>query len=169
VPLQHDVPAPRFVIAQSWWIASELVRRHPQLRLIETHPGGGQYDCLSLLADENGQWRQLVHLNRNGSIHASDAGISCSWLDAFTAPGGHDIVRRLEEQTGIGKPASTPPTGPHVLTYRIIARVLTALVDDRRSWDARNGQIDSSGYGGGRRPELEQFPDGDHGVERISS
>ncbi|WP_454116041.1 TY-Chap2 family putative peptide chaperone [Microbacterium aurum] len=40
-------PATRFVIAQSWWIASELVRRHPDLVIHESHPGGGMYDCLT--------------------------------------------------------------------------------------------------------------------------
>jgi hypothetical protein len=35
--------------ALAWWLAAELIRRHPaDLREIETHPGGGQYDCISL-------------------------------------------------------------------------------------------------------------------------
>ncbi|MGD4206363.1 hypothetical protein QT666_22610, partial [Xanthomonas citri pv. citri] len=38
--------ANRFAIAQSWWLASELVRRHPELMIYEMHPGGGQYDVL---------------------------------------------------------------------------------------------------------------------------
>ena len=35
-----DEPAQRFVNAQSWWIAAELVRRHPELVVYEMHPGG---------------------------------------------------------------------------------------------------------------------------------
>lgn len=40
----------RLVGAQSWFVASELLRRHPSMTLIETHPGGGQNDCLSVVA-----------------------------------------------------------------------------------------------------------------------
>lgn len=37
--------------AASWRLASELVRRHPDTtRLIRAHPGGGQSDCLWLVA-----------------------------------------------------------------------------------------------------------------------
>lgn len=39
----------RMINVQSWWVASKLVRRHPQLGLIETHPGDGMYDCLSVV------------------------------------------------------------------------------------------------------------------------
>ena len=34
----------------SWTLATEVMRRAPELlRIIETHPGGGQYDCLSMV------------------------------------------------------------------------------------------------------------------------
>jgi hypothetical protein len=37
----------RSIIAQSWWLGSELVRRHPRLSLIETQvkSGGVVYEC----------------------------------------------------------------------------------------------------------------------------
>ncbi len=55
--------------AASWRLAAELCRRHPdRLRIYELHPGGGQYDCLSIaVAGESP--RSLIQLNRNGSIH----------------------------------------------------------------------------------------------------
>ncbi len=35
--------------AAAWWVAAELIRRHPdRLTVIETHHGGGIYDCLSI-------------------------------------------------------------------------------------------------------------------------
>ncbi len=62
----------------SWRIVSELIRRHPEkFTVIETHPGGGQYDCLSPYSMQtksrpsyqvelpnrlHGRYRQLVHL-----------------------------------------------------------------------------------------------------------
>src|SRR3954452_23260694 len=53
--------------AASWRLASELIRRHPEvLRLIRTHPGGGQSDCLWIMpvSGERGD----VRLNREGTI-----------------------------------------------------------------------------------------------------
>ena len=40
--LEHKIDLPYEVLnALAWWIASELIRRHPNvLRVIETHPGG---------------------------------------------------------------------------------------------------------------------------------
>lgn len=50
--------------------------------------------------------------------------------------------------------------GPRVLTFRVITRVLASLVDDRHEWDARNGQLDSSGMDATdvHQPELQRFP-----------
>ncbi|WP_214403721.1 TY-Chap2 family putative peptide chaperone [Pseudonocardia lacus] len=153
------LPAQRFVLAQSWWIASELVRRHPHLRLIETHPGGGQYDCLTLLDSRSASPGSLVDLNRAGSIHIKDgAREPLDWNTVFAARGGHDIIRRIEAAAGLHPSVPAPPTGPTALTYRVLARILTSLVDDRRTWDARNGQLDSSGHDCGRRSELDRFP-----------
>ncbi len=37
----------------SWRIVSELIRRHPEkFTVIETHPGGVQYDCLTLYDEQ---------------------------------------------------------------------------------------------------------------------
>ncbi|MFC7532489.1 hypothetical protein [Actinoplanes sp. GCM10030250] len=58
------MPPMRFVIMQSWWLATRLVRRHPDLTVIETHPGGGQYDRLSLVRGQE----NLININRAGSI-----------------------------------------------------------------------------------------------------
>ena len=48
----------------SWRIVSELYRRHPgKFKIIETHPGGGQYDCLSLQA-ENQDIADITELDK---------------------------------------------------------------------------------------------------------
>ena len=57
--------------AASWRLASELVRRHPvTTRILHTHPGGGQYDCLTITSP-NGDGGS-VQLNRNGTIQVDD-------------------------------------------------------------------------------------------------
>ena len=43
---------------------SEIVWRYPGVyRVIETHPGGGQYDCLSVRDD---RFQEVVSINRRG-------------------------------------------------------------------------------------------------------
>ncbi|MCE3554511.1 hypothetical protein LWC33_24015 [Pseudonocardia sp. RS11V-5] len=155
-------PARRFVIAQSWWIASELVRRSPKLLLVETHPGDGMYDCLSLVRRTDNVTTTLIDLNREdrAHVHVAEAYEPITWADAFAARGGHDVVRSLEQAAGLIPAAKAPPTGQRVLTYRLIARILTSLIDDRHEWDARSGQLDSSGMDAtaAHRPELLHFP-----------
>ena len=70
----------------SWMIAAHLLRLvEPNLRVFITHPGGGQYDCLTLVSPEG---EQLVLLNRNGSS-ALVAGevIEDIWSLAMHSPG----------------------------------------------------------------------------------
>jgi hypothetical protein len=45
----HFEIAGRHKLAVYWWVASELIRRHPQLELFETHPLDSFYDCLTLV------------------------------------------------------------------------------------------------------------------------
>ena len=57
--------------AASWRLASELVRRHPlTTRVPHTHPGGGQYDCLTITSPTG--VGGAVQLNRNGTIQVHD-------------------------------------------------------------------------------------------------
>ncbi len=70
----------------SWMITAHLLRLvEPNLRVFVTHPGGGQYDCLTLVSPEG---EQLVLLNRNGSS-ALVAGevIEDIWSLAMHSPG----------------------------------------------------------------------------------
>lgn len=56
--------------ATTWKIVAGLDERfNHQLKVIETHPGGGQYDCISLVDTRNGRNQTVIDLNRNGSIH----------------------------------------------------------------------------------------------------
>ena len=57
--------------ALSWKLVSELHRRHPKkFTVIETHPGGGMYDCLCLYAVNEST--SIASLNRAGSFQVHD-------------------------------------------------------------------------------------------------
>ena len=44
------LPSRSMIEAASWHVAAELVRKAPSaLTVAELHPGGGQYDCLTVI------------------------------------------------------------------------------------------------------------------------
>ena len=52
--------------ALSWKLATELWRRFPdKFYLIETHSGGGQYECLSFIEKGEG-FSTVININRSG-------------------------------------------------------------------------------------------------------
>ncbi len=51
-----------------------------QFFIVETHPGGGQYDCITFADRAHGSPRSVVDLNRNGRIHIHN-GVDTTSLD----------------------------------------------------------------------------------------
>ena len=132
-------PSARIQIAQSWWIASELVRRHPHLILIEHHPMDGFYDSLGIVDLDRDKKMSVVDINRPGSVHVhSDPKWSpISLAEALGQHSPHDVIKRVEAAAGWAAPTATPKTTARVLTYRVIARVLASMVNDQHAWDVR--------------------------------
>lgn len=96
----------------SWRLISELFRRYPgKFNLIETHPGGGMYDCLTLFHKH----RQVADFNRVGSFHVTDNPNGEPSLDIWRSMVEDDtqnvldqVCRRLELKI----PAKLPPSTP---------------------------------------------------------
>ncbi|MGH3703464.1 MAG: hypothetical protein ACRDT9_02440 [Agromyces sp.] len=156
-------PARRRVLAESWWIASELASRHPDHIVYEIHPGGGMYDCLTL-AQPGRDGPGVIMLNREGTIHVHapiDGGtdFGLTWANALSADSPHDVVKQLEIAARIQLARKRPPTTQRTLVYRVIAAFLALQLNDRHQWDARSEFLDTSGYGGGARGYLAGFPD----------
>lgn len=160
----HGWGAYRFAIAQSWWLASELVRRHPHLIAYEMHPGGGMYDVLCVTdprAAVVDQATPSIMLNRVGTIqvHAhGDTFMIGTWADVLEANSPHVMVKELEAAIGLTAPAKSPASTPRALAYRFFATVLNTTINDRHHWDVRCEYSDTSGYGGGRDGYLKKFP-----------
>ncbi|WP_262103908.1 hypothetical protein [Arthrobacter sp. Marseille-P9274] len=125
----------RLIRPQSWWIATELCRRHPQFRIVETHPGGGMYDCLGLHDDRVNV--TAVHLNRNGSIHVGHGARpgSFGWAEAFSRD-SFEFIEHLEDLMGLKAPNSTSTTTARLLCYRVITNILLQSMNARKPWDA---------------------------------
>ena len=153
---------------QSWWVPSDPMRRHPTLQLIGTHPGGGQYDCLTVVMTTEGD-EGIIDLNRAGSLHvlrfrqgvnrehAHTIGrreVPLSWEFERSQNDRRLVVRMLEGETGLSAPSQTPLTTRRTLVFRIFYQVLLLTLNSPSWWDVRNGVLDSSGAFPGDRDPL---------------
>jgi len=138
--------AGRYKLASYWWLASELVRRNPQLELLETYPMDGFYDCLSLFGAGS---RGPVHidLNRLGSVHVHPDYIHFIEIgELVSQENPHDAVKRIEGVAGLTPAVKAPASSARVVTLRVIAALMNFVVNDRAQWDVRMLAPYSSGY-----------------------
>lgn len=116
--------------ALSWRILTEIARREPDdLWIIERHPAGGTYDCLSLVSSKRSI--VLVDVNRGGSIH-----FDMQRNDRDSVPIPHDrwlteaagaprtLVQRIANLVGINDPKRLPSSTPRAITYRVVSEIL---------------------------------------------
>lgn len=151
--------------AASWRLTAELVRRYPdRFSVVETHPGGGQYDCITLIDEDKNSSLERVDLNRVGSIwvhrrdHSSWTWRNC-WHELVTA---HDLepqLDRLRAQAGLPAvdtaPADhLPKTTRSAVAYRMIAAFLAHQVFTSARWKCLNGYLDSEGMSSGVRNQF---------------
>jgi len=156
----------------SWRVVSELVRRYPErLTVLETHPGGGQYDMLTLID------RHRIHdlesplepfpgafqFNRVGSVFINDGRQEIVWRgfwsEILAVEDPRSLIRRLSAAAGLPRIQRLPVHTPAVLVYRLIASFLSQTTLTRERWECRNGYVDTSGYGGGiAESYFAQFP-----------
>jgi len=146
----HDEPAPdlalasRFLMPQMWWIASEMVRRHPHLLLTidvdlpapspgldECEPGG------PLIVHDRSDAFRVQFALADGVLFKSGGQIhTLTWAQVFAAQGPLDIVGQLEQALHLDSPDLTPPATPRTLVYRVIASALTTALSDPHDWRA---------------------------------
>jgi hypothetical protein len=134
----------------TWAVLNELVSRYKQTSMvIETHPGGGQYDCVSLhdSADE-----VVLHMNRAGRVHINSDG------ELVPIEGVWELCRRV----GPAEAADRIAGCLHVQTRRIavetpwnqFASTVREHLDAGHNVHWLNGMLDSSGNEGGVREHL---------------
>jgi len=159
-------PSRQLIEAASWRLVAEILRRHPYLRVMETHPGGGQYDCLSiLLGGGASEPRSQIALNRLGSVHFFRGADHLDhwpefWSDYLSAPDPRRIVSELCAKAGLPAVTHLPASTPAVVVYRFIAAFLASTILGRENWECRNGFHDSSGMEGSfvSRESFAAFP-----------
>jgi hypothetical protein len=149
--------------AAAWRLASELVRRHPDTtRILHTHPGGGQYDCLTITSPTTN--RKKIQLNRTGTIQVNDRFDDrtdelwepTDWDDYLRAD-PREFLDRLERASGLPTPSHVPQSSPMTLTYRVLAAVAATAVKSVHPIHIESGQFDTSGDGSGPNNALDSF------------
>ena len=172
---QMLITDPATIEAASWRLVAALCARAPgRLTVIETHPGGGLYDCLSLYASDGRQPCHLADINRLGAFHALcrlDGNPVCRakrielWTVGNEADNWVSVTEQIADTLGL---AVSRPSQEHSalqpsnrdVSYRFMAQFLTNALHSHTSgrWEARNGFCDSAGYGGGVSDEFTLFP-----------
>ncbi len=158
----------RFTEAATWLLIADLMRRHEHpagLRVIETHPGGGTYDCRTVLKPSATDFGPNIHFNIqsgnatcNGTFGARRPVRSPRWagdepdrlayVDAvLQAPNRMDVVNHLEAMLGLPSPPESPVTTRHALSYRLMAEVAARSIFDGPVVRWENGREDTAGYG----------------------
>lgn len=149
--------------AASWRLASELVRRHPQtLRILRTHPGDGQYDCLTItMPDLQGG---TIQLNRNGTIQVQETFgrvDAAPWeptdWDEYLRDDPRSFLVRLEAAAGLQAPLHVPSATALTLTYRSLAALTATAVKSVHPIMVHSGYFDTSGYDAGPNALLDAF------------
>lgn len=149
----------------SWRIVSELHRRYPsKFKIIETHPGGGLYDCLALFDEKK---RHIADFNREGSLHVFETFDNSVpqesfdiWAEMYETRNIKDTLDRISSMLGLPVPSKLPSSTPTTLVYRFISAFLTHSAFDTHRWECRNGCLDTAGpeCGGKRHHLFEKFP-----------
>ena len=140
----------------SWRLLTEFWRRFPdRYALIEMHPGGGQYDCLSLAECKHGL-QSVLAVNRGGSVHVHHGRCPQSWSDWTDRmlADGNGFLNEIEAAIGLNHPTPVPSSTPTTVTFRFICEFLTHAIGRLERWECRNGFCDTSGDGGGKREEF---------------
>ena len=176
-------PEPRRALKRAigWRTLADIVCAHPSvdLRILETHPGGGQYDCLSL---RHGKQMALVaNINIAGTSlllgeplgrprpvpqpFADIYGGEAMWRYPQHALGEDRSELPLAIEAFLGLPERAPKR-PALTASTLSLVVLGALLErvafGERVVDLRNGWFDSSGSYAvpGPRPWVRPLPGG---------
>lgn len=150
----------QIVSAVTWELIWQLMRRFRKpytFRVYETHPGGGQYDCLSLYTPD-----RQTHFDFNlvgGSLHVWANGSHMERLDIvddyLRCENPKELLDRVCALAGLGFAGKLPPSDGPVLACGLVAAIFKQHIFMPYKLKMLMGYGDTSGYGEG--PRLEKF------------
>lgn len=139
--------------ALAWWIAAEMVRRHPKALVVrgsDGHHGPALLICRKPEPSSNGGGQVFIPLGRNFGVVASGSGESV-WIggaDALLAGDRRtEVVGRLKEAIALPSRPATPPTVNESIGPRLIAAFLQRTALERERWWMTSGAGEDQDYG----------------------
>jgi hypothetical protein len=165
-------PSRQLLEIASWRVVAEMVRRYPQARLIQTNPGNGQTDCLTLFPKEGRHPFERLDFNRLGGLTyhylRPDGSQTFKvwpdfWAEFFNAADTREPMRKLAMFASLPPVAQLKTPTPAILAYRFIAGFLTHVAFNASfgsfNWECQNGYLDTSdGFGGVWESRFAEFP-----------
>jgi hypothetical protein len=134
----------------TWAVLAELIGRWGHdFRVIETHPGGGKYDCISVYdaIDKTA----VLHMNRAGRVHAVIDGaihpVDHVW-GTCRRQGPAAAADRLAMCLGLRRREQTAS-----VPWSEFATLVSQALENGESVSWQNGMSDTSGEGGGVRAD----------------
>jgi len=153
--------------AVAWHALASICRQNPGLglRIVETHPGGGQYDCLSLalmpdcatlcsfnLGGTSLLLGQPVGRRRPGRTWGDDPDATVWRYNQHGLGRDRDeLARDIEAWLGFPeRQQATPKRTPSTLAHAVIGELLDRVALGTKRVELRSGWQDSSGMEGSR-------------------
>lgn len=145
------VQVPAFATRQAlaWWVAAELVRRHPtELRVIEAYPH--QYGMAITLVRRQQEshyspYTWAAYFTLGPSFHlVTPKGGGFNWLEVLLAQERRKyVVEQLEADLELPPPRATPSTTASSIGPRVISAFLARTALGPAHWIMRCGAFDS--------------------------
>jgi len=126
-------------------LAAEILLRNPDYVLVQTQPGGGQYDCLSI-RDRGGLSTFEADFNLNGSIHfLQPKAMHFNWEELIER-GVSSTCELLAETFTWSKNVDLNLASPTSLSLRQLASLAVENIHNPK-WDIACLVSDNSAYG----------------------
>jgi len=152
---------PQISDAISWALIYQIMRRYQRafdFRLYELHPGGGQYDCLSLHSRIPGKPQIYFDFNLSAqSLHICLKDRFDIVDDYLRAEDPKDILDLICRTAGLDPDILPSPSNGPILATGVMAGLVQMNIFSRRHLKFFMGAEDTSGYGGGVRSALAKF------------
>ncbi|MGE9986572.1 hypothetical protein [Desulfovibrio sp. SGI.169] len=150
-----------------WELIYQLMRRYQlkyDLRVWETHPCSGQYDCLSLYLKKKNNIIKVFDFNlQANSLHIWKGGNYVERLDIVNEYIGSDnpknLLDKISSLAGLDPISKLPISNAPILACGFIASYFKLHIFSPNKLKALMAYFDSSGYGDGlRKDKIEKFP-----------
>ncbi|WP_430297732.1 hypothetical protein [Sinomonas sp. B1-1] len=148
----------RHVNALSWRVLSELARRDNSLFVGLTGYGGSASHAHALMMTDGATRHYQARRWGLGFTAGNGGEHQIEWSEAFSMPSARSIAMDLERANGLNFPASSPPTSPRALGYRVLAAVLELTLGDAAQWEVC-GFPARSFAGDANSPRLREWED----------